>query len=235
MTHRSAIAHQGGLWSPPASTVALWYGDLASAGYWLDRTANGNDALLWGDAALDASDGLALDGSGDFCKVPSGPLLPSTADFTVVSWVNRTSSSAPKTIFAQYLQTTGNGRLVWRINAADKAELFLGDVGAYSSHTIASTASVGDGWHMLAATRSGGTYAIYVGTSMDGTLSETAGRAILQRPNLIGARSGHITAYDSSVADYFTGKIGYLLIASEALDSDISAIFAATKSLFGVS
>lgn len=91
MSHRRAIARGGAAaWTPPqsANLVAAWVsglsGNVAKLGSWAGQYETTYAATMVGDAQVN-SNGLELDGSGDYAEAP----VPQVdTPFAVSAWIN---------------------------------------------------------------------------------------------------------------------------------------------------
>lgn len=180
-----------------------------------DSSLYGNNGTLVGDAALGIgyiNQGLVLDGSGDYVKVPSSTQLEMSNALSIVGWFKRSSSGGAST--PGVLEKSGEYRILalgsagatstWRfdIRAAD-------DSGWESLTT--SSALPTDSWQHIAATYDGTIMRIYVNGLLDGTRSTTAGIKTGMGELSIGRRDSLGT---------FSGSIDELLIYKSVLSEE---------------
>lgn len=131
MTHRSAIAGQGGgVWTPPqlASLVAAWVsglsGSVAKLGSWAGQYGTLYDATMYGDANVGAS-GLDCDGTGDIARTSGSPEF--TTSVAWAAWVYRRTIGADFAYASNNVGTT----LRWQVsNITGNASLFISTNGS---------------------------------------------------------------------------------------------------------
>lgn len=134
-------------------------GDTAS-----DLSAQGNDAIIHGDAELDVGkfgEAMVFDGVDDYVEVPLTDSITFTtgSSFTVQAWVKTEDSPTQNDgIFGNYKQST---QALWMLSvsgddaaARGKMGFSVRDVGKVHSAGVKSEDFLNDGeWHHLAAVR----------------------------------------------------------------------------------
>ena len=169
----SAITQSGATSTTPVAALGFNEGSGTTAS---DTSGNGHSAtLVNGPAWISGRYGKALsfDGSNDVANLANGSTLPfGDADFTIMMWVKRTSTSGSKSqsIIAKCGTAWGTG--CKQLLILDGRLRFATSSGnAIRSVTIRDTQ-----WHHVAVTyaKSAGTVRIYV----DGTLRTSANRKL---------------------------------------------------------
>lgn len=212
MTHRSAIAGQGGgAWTPPAGLVGWWYGDSLTNGAWTDRLAGGNHADLFGDASV-GSDGILLDGVGDYAKAsdsgfPSGVV----AALTVLFWC-RPIALVPDMTAISY-GTAQQSRAIginYRSNTKMRVLAYLNDANGASTTTLAVNA-----WQHRGFSLAGSSVTYWTGGATDGIATMSATPNVTANALWIGMLTGILpwSGYVDDVQIYAS-----VLSASEVAD-----------------
>jgi hypothetical protein len=181
---------------------------------WTDLSGNANNATLINGTSYTRSNGgsLSFDGSNDRITI-ANPLLSSTGDWTISSNINFTtltgniSNETAANIFSQYINTTGNGRIVFRVknnttSTINKLELFLGSGSDYSNQSIVGVTSIfTNRVYNFVATKSSSTYNLYINSVLE-TSQTLAGVnvSILQTtPEIGGLDSGNFGFINGNV------------------------------------
>lgn len=167
---------------------------------------------------------LSFDGTDDYVNLNnnSTPLLSATGDWTISTWV-KPDTTSEKTIFAQYVATVGNGRMLLRISASnpDKFELFLGNDATESSVNVDSRTSITTGeWYHVLVQREGKTFSMYINGKYEAGTTDSGTRSILQAGNIIGGRTSGAGSYSAALTAYFDGTIDEFKAYNYALTSD---------------
>jgi hypothetical protein len=124
----------------------------------------GKIVSIFGNAYLDndqkqfGSTSLKLDGSGDYLKIASSDNFGfNTGDFTVESWIYKTSSTGLETILDFRVGSTNNNALTLEVNGLTPRVYVLGSVRVTGSSDINLNQ-----WNHVAYVRSGSTGTLYL-------------------------------------------------------------------------
>lgn len=137
------------------------------------------------------------------------PIIPATGDCKLSAKIRLDSVGAEQTIYSQFLATSNNGRLAFRINTSGQLELFVGNQGTHSSLVVTgSDALSANTDYTVAFERSGSSWFI----SIDGSTVETgsdadATRQVLQGGCLLGAKTQNATNYLAALHTFMGGLI----------------------------
>jgi hypothetical protein len=184
--------------------------------------------------------GLPLDaartfsGSGQYLDLGSAALLSATGEWTVAIRVLPGSSGAGAVIFSQYIGAAGNGRMVLRLAEAGAAnvQLFLGNDATLTSQNVTGPPISAAAWSLVAATRSGADFAVYVDTSKTTHTDASAARSILQTGCLLAARTNSSGAYNASLDAFWAGQLAEAAVWSVQLsDAEIASLAAGVPAL----
>ena len=111
--------------------------------------------------------GRRFDGSDD--KIDCGSAIITTADFTLMAWIERAEVGVTHDVITQWKAST-NGRLEFGVGSLNHLNLSIGGSGMASSSGTIDTNE-----HHIAVTRAGGAIKLYIDGSEDGTgTDETA-------------------------------------------------------------
>lgn len=156
------------------------------------------------------------DGVSAYVKLSATALIPATTDWTIELSVYVSTLGVEKTLFAQYLSASQNGRFQIKQYSTNIWRIFLGDTATLSSVSIdGGTVSVG--WHKLTVIRSGNTFTVKQNGVVVATHTDGSTRALLQTGVLLFARTTSSTDYDGTKTELFDGVIGYLEITTGGL------------------
>ena len=215
---RTAVFADTNCVAPPAGLVSWWRAEGNAS-----DEAGGNGGTLVEQTAYGAGRvglGFLFDGSGDMVQVASSSNLW-LQDFTIETWIRRTSASVVTHFFdgGAQLFCCGPGGYNFGIDAGGL--LFAGKVGV--SLVQPSAAITDTSWHHVAVTKSGSAVVFYV----DGlAYPAPAFGAVFEFPTTaaIGARP-----YDQG--NGFLGAIDELAIYNRALTAiEVQAIYTASGS-----
>ena len=136
-----------------------------------------------------------LDGTGDSLRIPAGPYLQFTGDYTIEFWIYFTSVSGTQDLIANYVSSTAAD---WTILISPFFQYYPSSAASY----VSGPTPVANRWYHVAAVRTGTTCSLYVdgarvGTSL--TFSGTLGDAT--RPAYIGSRGGSSNFTSGYMAD----------------------------------
>lgn len=192
------------------------------AGCIKDSTVNAHNGtpqgtMIAGDL-VDGAIGKALKFNGTDADIDLGAtgLLSASGDWTVESLASPSATASSRTIFAQYLQATSNGRCLVRVNTDGTYSLFLGDDGVLGSVTLTGTTNINSSYHSLASVRNGNSYDVLVDGVSEDDITDGSSRSILQTGNLLAARGSDISTYNINPADLFDNIIDETRISSIA-------------------
>jgi len=157
-------------------------------GYWdfnddvLDRSAQGNNGTLNGDATFDndrpkqtsTGKSLIVDGSGDYVDLGNPSVLNfGTNNWTVAAWVRTTQSVGTGTIFSNGGDNPGGIRYVASVDL-NSFRLITDDDAI--KRTLTGTRVVNDdAWHHVVAQREGAALRTYIDGQLESTGSVPAG------------------------------------------------------------
>lgn len=110
-----------------------------------------------------------FDGAGDYLTPPL--LNFGTTDFTVEAWVCPTTAGDGSSSQILYISTGATTRLAFRLNSANKMDLYLNAVTPGVTTYTSNTVLVTNGWYHLAAVRQSGSIKLFVNGILDNTPS----------------------------------------------------------------
>jgi sialidase-1 len=183
-----------------------------------DASPQANDAYLAGNATV--SDGLVLDGAGDYADIPhSDTIDPAAGDFTysLTFRYTATPSTADQALLWGYGVGTGVPQLWLRAQPSqDRLYAWVqGDTGAQVPlPDLSSATAFGDGLtHHLTLVRSGG----QIRLTVDGTSATATGVTGSVSADSTGLRLG--AKQGTAAGDFFHGTIGDFRFYRKALDT----------------
>ena len=189
---------------------------------WSNLVGTGNNLTLVNGPTFSSSNGgsIFFDGADDVAVLYSNPLVTGTGDFTICSWVKRSSTNTAANFIAGNYGIGNNGLELYYY----QNKVFFYAAGVY----ITSVVNINDtNWHFVCATRSSGTGNIYFDGAFD-----TSGSMSVSIPGNNPFTVGNGYNYTSEA---FYGNIAVCQVYNRALSSqEISNNFNAQKATFGL-
>ena len=187
----------------------------------VDSSGNGHTATLGGGASwTDGNVGtgaMTLDGSSTGVATVSGPVVDTSADFTVSAWVNLDSLSG----FQTFVSIAGNNVAGFFLQLRDDTGTFAftrlpSDATSSSTHVAASTAPELDTWYHVVGVNDSvaDTLTLYVDGQSMGSVTYTSGWEATG-DTLIGHGF-----YGGNNVDYVDGTIDEVQIFASALSAE---------------
>ena len=210
MSHRRAIARRAA-WVPPAGLVSWWYGNSVTDGRWTDRTADGANATLAGNAYL-ASDGLQLDGTGDWATLENVPNITGSAA-TFCAWVNVPYRISNTPMILTKSDGTDLAQFEFRLQGTSLAAAFAGNISGTYKNITAETPITLNVWQHIAVVFNGSTITFYTNGNSDGTTAALGQLVYQAKDGMIAARRKTLPLFP------FVGKIDDLMAYGSALSS----------------
>ena len=211
MTHRRAIAHQSGIWTPPAGLAAWLYGDSITDGKWTDRSGNARHATLYADAEIGVN-GLTLDGTDDYAAIDHDAALSGTAA-TYCCW-GRRSAADRKDVWLNKQNTSGSSYLGVNTEATNMVKAYAETSGGWKIIDGADSIDA-DEWVHYAVVGETNALRLYVDGNLAASLTGTWALSARTTPLLIGR------GYQPNAFTY--GVIDDVQIYTAALSSDAIA------------
>jgi hypothetical protein len=220
--------------SAHAAVIAQYHFDEASGPTAFDSAGSFNGTLsLTGSSFVGggiSGNAISLNqGLGGLVNMGSSFPAFATGDFSIVAWVNTTTTAADTLVLSKHKAGTQNGYL-FAINTtggggvANKATFTVGSENVSQSPT--STSSVNDGtWHQIVGVyQAGGIHSIYVDGAPVEAFTLSAGVPDLGAPFLIGGVRE--IAGTNNPESRYTGLIDEVQVYNQTLsDSDITYLF----------
>jgi hypothetical protein len=189
---------------------------------WSNLVGNGNNLTLVNGPTFSSSNGgsIFFDGADDVAVLYGNPLITGTGDFTICSWVKRSSTNAAANFIAGNYGVGNNGLELYYY----QNKLLFYSTNVY----ITSNVSINDtNWHFVSVTRSSGTGIIYFDGSFD-----ISGSINVNIPGNNPFTIGNGFDYTSEA---FFGNIAVCQVYNRALSSqEISNNFNAQRATFGL-
>lgn len=204
----------------PDSGLVLWLtrddGPVAATGTLPDRSLADNDATLVGNAVV-GSDGLQLDGTGDYATIADDASLDfdSTDSVTIMGWVRQTATGTDVWgVLLNKMETSGNYR-GWYVNTARATNYanpgvpyayLMTETGAHYRITQGTTRLDDGNWHHIAAVYSGDGvgFSLVVDGAAEGSVVGSAGTLGAMSNAVVatvGANGLHTTCHPGSLDD----------------------------------
>jgi hypothetical protein len=207
-------------------TLSLDAGDpisyLGTGTEWNSLVGDGRDLTLVNGPSFDSSNGgsIFFDGADDVAVLYTDPLITGTGDFTICSWVKRSSTNSAANFIAGNYGVGNNGiELYYYLN---KVYFYATNVYITSNVTISDT-----NWHFVCCTRSSGTGSIYFDGSFDNSGSMNV--------SIPGANPFTVGNGFNYTSEAFYGNIAVTMVYNRALTaSEIAINFNAQRSRFGL-
>jgi hypothetical protein len=207
-------------------TLSLDAGDpisyLGTGTEWNSLVGDGRDLTLVNGPSFDSSNGgsIFFDGADDVAVLYTDPLITGTGDFTICSWVKRSSTNSAANFIAGNYGGGNNGiELYYYLN---KVYFYATGVYITSNVTISDT-----NWHFVCCTRSSGTGSIYFDGSFDNSGSMNV--------SIPGANPFTVGNGFNYTSEAFYGNIAVTMVYNRALTaSEIAINFNAQRSRFGL-
>lgn len=187
---------------------------------WYDLSGNGNDGTTQNGPTFNSVGGLNLDGVDDYISL-SSPQIPATTDWTYSCWFNVDTLVAGGVLYGQYLQQSGNGRVLINLSEQDNSLCIRILSGAgYGSQVISSSIipTVGKNYN-FAISRNGQTYNLYVNGKLEISTTTSFTASFLQTTPIIGGRTSS-NSNPTPTQNFFDGTIYDLKFYDTALTSD---------------
>jgi hypothetical protein len=189
---------------------------------WSNLVGTGNNLTLVNGPTFSSSNGgsIFFDGADDVAVLYGNPLITGTGDFTICSWVKRSSTNTAANFIAGNYGIGNNGLELYYY----QNKVFFYAASVY----ITSVVNINDtNWHFVCATRSSGTGNIYFDGAFD-----TSGSMSVSIPGNNPFTVGNGYNYTSEA---FYGNIAVCQVYNRALSSqEISNNFNAQKATFGL-
>jgi hypothetical protein len=189
---------------------------------WSNLVGTGNNLTLVNGPTFSSSNGgsIFFDGADDVAVLYGNPLVTGTGDFTICSWVKRSSTNTAANFIAGNYGVGNNGLELYFY----QNKVFFYAAGVY----VTSVVNINDtNWHFVCATRSSGTGNIYFDGAFD-----TSGSMSVSIPGNNPFTVGNGYNYTSEA---FYGNIAVCQVYNRALSSqEISNNFNAQKATFGL-
>ena len=195
MTHRSAIAGQGGgvAWVPPAGLLGWWYGDSTTGGAWTDRSGAGNHATLFNEPTLSADGMACVAASKQYAQSPAIYAASEIRPVTLCAWIRRAASPDKGMAVEQYA-SRGVG-----VGWGGISQLVAGNNAIIHNLSIAwvpasPAVTIGTGWRHLALTVAGTTHLMYLDAVLVHTYASAFVAADGAAPIIIGGDPSGVRA-----------------------------------------
>jgi hypothetical protein len=189
---------------------------------WSNLVGTGNNLTLVNGPTFSSSNGgsIFFDGADDVAVLYGNPLITGTGDFTICSWVKRSSTNSAANFIAGNYGIGNDGLELYYY----QNKVFFYAASVY----ITSVVNINDtNWHFVCATRSSGTGNIYFDGAFD-----TSGSMSVSIPGNNPFTVGNGYNYTSEA---FYGNIAVCQVYNRALSSqEISNNFNAQKATFGL-
>ena len=177
--------------------------------------------------------GWVLDGVNDYISL-SSTQIPATTDWTYSCWFNADTLVAGGVLYGQYLQQSGNGRVLINLAEEDYSLCIRILSGAgYGSQVISSSIipTVGENYN-FAISRNGQTYNLYVNGKLEISTTTAFTASFLQTTPIIGGRTTS-SSNPTPTQNFFDGTIYDLKFYDTALsDVEIQKNYQAQSSKF---
>tara|TARA_R110000868_G_scaffold99037_1_gene272717 strand:+ start:85 stop:861 length:777 start_codon:yes stop_codon:yes gene_type:complete len=208
---------------------------------WTDLSGNGNNGTLTNGPTYNSANGgsIVFDGTDDRVTI-TNPLLSSTGNWTVSSWFNFSvlnidlTNGSTAALYNQYIASTGNGRIVFRIfndgSVINKLQLFLGSGSNYGNQFITGTTTITTNtFYNFVVSRNGSTFTTYINGVLEvsSTLTGINVTILQSTPEIGGITSGNF--------GWLNGRVYNTSIYNRALtEAEIQRNFQATRFRYGI-
>jgi YD repeat-containing protein len=212
----------GGIVTVGVTQNSVWASNLVS--YWnldgasqdaLGSNKGTDSAITYSSANGKINNGAGFNGSNSIIRTTT---YLSFTDFTFSAWVKTTSSSLGDVVS---YDVSSYGQYFAKMLAGNTLAFYLYHTGYGFDVTLYGSTTINDGrWHFVAATRSGGTYKLYVDGNLDGQTGRPT-TATASVPITIGATRNY-----GSIETVMNGAIDEVGIWSRALSAgEVSQLY----------
>mgnify|MGYP003673006238 CR=1 FL=1 len=209
---------------------------------WRDISGNNNNGTLTNGptfSGIGKQASIVFDGTDDRVTI-TNPLLSSTGNWTVSSWFNFSvlnidlTNGSTAALYNQYIASTGNGRIVFRIfndgSVINKLQLFLGSGSNYGNQFITGTTTITTNtFYNFVVSRNGSTFTTYINGVLEvsSTLTGINVTILQSTPEIGGITSGNF--------GWLNGRVYNTSIYNRALtEAEIQRNFQATRFRYGI-
>jgi hypothetical protein len=196
----------------PQSGLVAWYDGLTSSGSLVDRSGNGNDGELHGDARRvgggKIGEALDLDGSGDYVSLPAA--VSNCKDFTFAAWAYWRGTSDNGSRFFEFgTSTESHCAFSPLVTSTNKTRFVIRHSGVEQILDVTKVA--GNTWAHVAVTLQAATARIYINGVLMGSLPN-----VTLNPDDVGT-GPHFFGRTRFSNPYFDGILDEIVIYNRAL------------------